>query len=75
MWKGTLNYFTVEGWDVTLLDYNESVLSVAKNIFEAQGLTAKYMKGDALALEIEDCSYDVANKHRFAKFILRISKK
>ena len=58
--RGTLsNYFAVAGWDVTLLDYNESVLSVAKNIFEAQGLTVKYMKGDALALEIEDCSYDV----------------
>ena len=33
--RGTLaNYFAVSGWDVTLLDYNKSVLKVAKQIFE-----------------------------------------
>lgn len=58
--RGTLaNYFAVSGWDVTLLDYNKSVLEVAKQIFEGQKLDVKYMTGDALALDLEDESFDV----------------
>lgn len=58
--RGTLsNYFAVNGWDVTLLDYNQSVLDVAKNIFVAQNLDVKIIKGDALSLGIPDNTYDV----------------
>jgi ubiquinone/menaquinone biosynthesis C-methylase UbiE len=58
--RGTLsNYFAVSGWDVTLLDYNQSVLDVAKKIFERQDLRVNYLKGDALSLDIKADSYDV----------------
>ena len=58
--RGTLSsYFANAGWNVTLLDYNESVLHVAKNIFEAQGLEIQYLQGDALDLDIPDNSFDL----------------
>lgn len=58
--RGTLsNYFSVSGWDVTLLDYNQSVLDVAEKIFESQDLDVSYIKGDALSLAIENDSFDV----------------
>ena len=57
--RGTLaNYFAQNGWDVTLLDYNESILNIAKEIL-AQGLEAQFIRGDALCLEIPDNSFDV----------------
>lgn len=58
--RGTLsNYFAVSGWDVTLLDYNQSVLNVAEKIFKSQNLQARYIEGDALSLNIENESFDV----------------
>ena len=58
--RGTLsNYFAVAGWDVTLLDYNQSVLDVAKKIFERQDLQVNYTRGDALSLDIESDSFDI----------------
>ena len=58
--RGTLsNYFAVSGWDVTLLDYNQSVLDVAEKIFKSQDLKVNYLKGDALSLGLDDNSFDV----------------
>ena len=58
--RGTLsNYFAMSGWDVTLLDYNQSVLDVAEKICESQDLDVSYIKGDALSLAIENDSFDV----------------
>tara|TARA_A100001015_G_C15032062_1_gene733888 strand:+ start:2055 stop:2921 length:867 start_codon:yes stop_codon:yes gene_type:complete len=58
--RGTLsNYFALDGWDVTLLDYNESVIDVAKKIFSTQNIDVNYKVGDALDLPYEDESFDV----------------
>ena len=58
--RGTLsNYFAVSGWDVTLLDYNQSVLDVAKKIFERQNLKVNYLQGDAISLDIKNESFDI----------------
>ncbi len=58
--RGTLsNYFAKNHWDVTLLDYNDSVLKVAKKIFRAQNLKVKIKQGNALHLDFPDNSYDI----------------
>ena len=59
--RGTIsNYFAKAGWEVTLLDYNESVIRTAKNIFALQNLKADYTVGDAMQLPYEDNSFDLA---------------
>lgn len=58
--RGTIsNYFARAGWNVTLLDYNQSVIDTAKNIFAQQGLNATYDVGDAMQLPYGDSSFDV----------------
>jgi len=58
--RGSLSsYFSDDGWDVTLLDYSDSVLETAKSIFEINGHKASFIQGDANALQFEDSSFDV----------------
>lgn len=58
--RGTIsNYFAKAGWDVTLLDYNESVIDTAKKIFLKQNLEATFKVGDAMNLPYDDNSFDL----------------
>ena len=58
--RGTISsYFNRDGWDTTLLDYNQNVLDIAKNIFENLEMKAEYVTGDALSLPFEDETFDV----------------
>lgn len=58
--RGSLSsYFVDDGWDVTLLDYSESVLKTAREIFENNGLKAKFVQGDANSLDFPDNSFDI----------------
>lgn len=58
--RGSLScYFSEAGFDCTLVDLSESVIDVAKNIFEKNNLKANFQVGDANALEIADNSFDV----------------
>jgi ubiquinone/menaquinone biosynthesis C-methylase UbiE len=58
--RGSLScYFSDADYDCTLLDLSESVINIAKRIFESNSLKAKFMVGDANKLEIPDNSFDV----------------
>ena len=58
--RGSLScYFSDSGYDCTLLDLSESVLDVAKDIFDKNKLKAKFIVGDANNLEIPNNSFDV----------------
>lgn len=58
--RGSLSsYFADNGYDCTLLDTSEAILEVARDIFEANGHKAKYVHGNALAMEFPDNSFDV----------------
>lgn len=58
--RGSLSsYFVDNGWDVTLLDYSESVLATAKSIFDQNGHKASFIQGDANALELSNDSFDI----------------
>ncbi len=52
-------YFSDNGYDVTALDLSPSVIEVAREIFESNGLQGKFVVGDALALDFPDKSFDV----------------
>jgi ubiquinone/menaquinone biosynthesis C-methylase UbiE len=58
--RGSLScYFSDNGYDCTLVDISESVINVAKNIFEANELKANFLVGDANNLELNDNTFDV----------------
>lgn len=58
--RGSLScYFSDAEFDCTLVDLSESVIEVAKSIFEKNSLKANFQVGDANALEIPDNSFDV----------------
>mgnify|MGYP000314728053 CR=1 FL=1 len=58
--RGSLSsYFVDNGWDVTLLDYSDSVLEAAKSIFKQNGHKAEFVQGDANSLQFENDSFDI----------------
>ena len=58
--RGSLScYFSDAGYDCTLLDISESIIDVARKIFEANNLKAAFKVGDAIALPFEDKSFDI----------------
>ena len=58
--RGSLSsYFADEGWDVTLLDYSNSVLNTARCIFANNGHAANFVTGDANRLPFPDNSFDI----------------
>ena len=58
--RGSLScYFSDAGYDCTLVDLSEKVLSVAKKIFLKNKLKAKFINGDANNLKIDNNSFDV----------------
>ncbi|MCC7305661.1 MAG: class I SAM-dependent methyltransferase [Alphaproteobacteria bacterium] len=58
--RGSISsYFADNGYRPTLLDTSESILDVAKDIFNANGHEADFVVGNALALDFPDNSFDV----------------
>jgi ubiquinone/menaquinone biosynthesis C-methylase UbiE len=58
--RGSLScYFSDAGYDCTLVDLSESVIDIAKNIFDRHSLNASFVVGDANDLDIPDNSFDV----------------
>lgn len=58
--RGTMSmYFADAGFNCTLLDADSSILSEAKRQFEANGLHATTITGDAMAIPKDEPSYDV----------------
>ncbi len=58
--RGSLSaYFADEGIKCTLLDTSTSILDIAKEIFDANGLKAEYIEGNAMKLPFDDNSFDI----------------
>lgn len=58
--RGTMSsYFTEAGYDSTLLDLSESIISVARKIFQNNKLKAKFLVADTRFLPIKDSSFDI----------------
>ncbi len=58
--RGSLScYFSDAGYDCTLVDLSESVVDIAREIFEKNSLEAQFLVGDANNLDFEDNSFDV----------------
>jgi len=58
--RGSLScYFSDADYDCTLLDISESVINIARGLFEANNLKAKFIIGDVNALPFEDKSFDI----------------
>jgi ubiquinone/menaquinone biosynthesis C-methylase UbiE len=58
--RGSLSsYFAADGWDVTLLDYSQTVIDTARRAFATNGHQAEFVTGDANDLPFPDNSFDV----------------
>lgn len=58
--RGSISsYFSDNGYDCTLLDSSESVLDIARKIFNANGQNASFVCGDTNALPFNEKSFDV----------------
>ncbi len=58
--RGSLScYFSNAGYRCTLLDVSQSVINIAKNIFELNNLKAAFEVGDANCLPFEAKSLDI----------------
>jgi ubiquinone/menaquinone biosynthesis C-methylase UbiE len=57
--RGSLSsYFSAAGCECTLLDSSEHIISVAKEIFHANNLSAEFVVGDALKLPFAENEFD-----------------
>lgn len=57
--RGSISsYFADAGFDCTLLDYSESVLKTAQEIFSLNGHNASFVLGDARKLPFKDETFD-----------------
>lgn len=58
--RGSLSaYFADNGWDATLLDISETVISEAQSAFSCNNLVANFDVGDCMSLPYPDKSFDV----------------
>jgi len=58
--RGSMSaYFADNGYDCTLLDSSESVISTAKKIFNSYQFSASFDVGDAMDLPYKDSSFDL----------------
>jgi len=58
--RGTMSlYFADAGFDCTMVDTSETALDICKRIFAEQGLPGRFIKGDTLALDFAEGSFEV----------------
>ena len=58
--RGSMSsYFADAGWDVTLLDYSQSVLEVARKVFVENRHRAGFLTGDVNRLPLQAETFDV----------------
>ena len=58
--RGSLSaHYASDGYQCSLLDTSESIISVAKQIFSSNSLTANFFVGDAERLPFHDSTFDV----------------
>ena len=58
--RGSLScYFSDAGYDCTLLDLSETVISVARSIFKKNNLNGNFIVGDANEIKLPSNSFDI----------------
>ncbi|MDP6576015.1 MAG: methyltransferase domain-containing protein [Candidatus Peribacteraceae bacterium] len=60
--RGTISLFLAQylGMNLTLMDNEEDAVNISRDAFEAHGLHAEFITGDALDTKLPDESFDVA---------------
>jgi len=58
--RGSLSaYFSEAGYDCTMLDISQTVIAIAQRIFSHNGLSARFITGDAKEMPLADNSFDI----------------